>query len=322
MKRSLFRGVLAAEALVCVLLCFLKTSLTGVFSAAIAFPFEQIGQGLRALSLSGGFGNVIAIVLYALIGLLPVALLLLRAKKQKLHLEDWLLALLSAVLFGVLYLMLNPGFIPKVLGMAAQPPIGQAILGGMVYSLIVGYLFLRALRLFAAGNTEKLERYMAIMLGALNVLFVFMAFGACFSDMLASIAALRAGNSGNENLLGASYVFLVLQYLVNALPYMLDIVVVFAALRLLDEMRNERYSAAAVAAAGRMSRLCAVALTITILSNIAFNLLQLLFASSLMVMNHSVQIPVLSILFVLAALLLTRFVMESKQLKDENDAFI
>jgi hypothetical protein len=140
--------------------------------------------------------------------------------------------------------------------------------------------------------------------------------------MLASIAALRAGNSGNENLLGASYVFLVLQYLVNALPYMLDIVVVFAALRLLDEMRNERYSAAAVAAAGRMSRLCAVALTITILSNIAFNLLQLLFASSLMVMNHSVQIPVLSILFVLAALLLTRFVMESKQLKDENDAFI
>jgi len=27
-------------------------------------------------------------------------------------------------------------------------------------------------------------------------------------------------------------------------------------------------------------------------------------------------------LFVLAALLLTRFVMESKQLKDENDAFI
>lgn len=322
MKHRLFRGLLAAEALACVLLCLLKVSLADAFSTTIAFPLEQIGMGLRALSLSGGFGNAIAVALYALISLLPIGILFILAKRRKLHIEDWLLALLSAVLFGVLYLLLNPGFITKVLGAAAQPPVGKAILGGMVYSLIVGYVILRVLRLFTVGSVEKLERYMSIMLGALNVLFVFLAFGACFSDLLSALASLRAGNSGNEHLLGASYVFLALQYLVSALPYILDVVVIFAALRLLDAMRKERYSAASVEAAGRMSRLCAIALTITILANIAFNLLQLLFAKSLMVMNHSVQIPVMSILFVLAALLLTRFVMESKRLKDENDAFI
>jgi hypothetical protein len=322
MKHSIFKGLLAGFAVVCVLLCFLKVSFADVFTTAIAFPFEQIGMGLRALSLSGGFGNAVAIAIYFLVCLLPAGVLIMVRKRRELHRDDWLPALLSAVLFGVLYLMVNPGLITEILGMAASPPVGKAILGGMAYSLIAGYLILRVLRLFAAGSIQTLERYMAIMLGALNVLFVFMAFGACFSDMLTSISSVQAGNSGNEHLLGGTYVFLVLQYLVNALPYILDIIVVFAALALLGEMRKERYSAGSVRAAERMSGLCVKALIITTFTSIIFNLLQLLFASYLMVINASVRFPVMSILFVLAALLLTRFVSENKRLKDENDSFI
>jgi hypothetical protein len=91
---------------------------------------------------------------------------------------------------------------------------------------------------------------------------------------------------------------------------------------LLDEMRANRYSAETVAAAGQISKLCAVALVAMVLANIGFNLLQLLFAKSLVVINSSVQIPVFSITFVLAALLFTRLVTENKQLKDDNDMFI
>lgn len=322
MKRRIFLVLLAAEAVVCVLLCFMNVSPAGAFSAAVAFPFEQIGFGLRALSLSGGFGNAAAIFIYVIVSLLPAGALLLLRKRRKLYIEDSLLAVISAALFGVIYLMINPGLIPEALGRAAMPPVGKAILGGTVYSLIAGYVTFRVLRLFAAGNTQKLERYMTVMLGLLNVLFVYMAFGTCFNDMLASMASLRAGNVGNEHLLGATYFFLTLQFVVNALPYILDIVVIFSALRLLYEMRTERYSVESVNAAARMSRLCAVALVTMTVANIAFNLLQLLFARSLMIINSSLQIPVFSILFVLAALLLTRFITENKQLKDENDQFI
>jgi hypothetical protein len=322
MKRKVLPVLLAVEAVVCISLCFLKISLANVFSAAIAFPFEQIGMGLRTLSLSGGFGNTIALVIYFIVGLLPAGTLLVLHIMRKQNMEDWLLMLLTAILFGVLFLMINPGFITEILGIAARPPIGKALLGGIVYSLLVGYFILRVLRLFTSGNTQKLERYMLIMLGVLNVLFVFIAFGVSFSNMLASIYSLQAGNSGNEHLLGTSYAFIVLQYVVNALPYILDVVVVFAALRLLGEIRKERYSTESVAAAERMSRLCAIALAVTTLTNIVFNLLQLLFAKSLMAVNNSVQIPVLSIFFVLAALLLTRFIIENKKLKDENDQFI
>jgi hypothetical protein len=322
MERRIFGGLLAVEAAACIFLCFLKISLADVFSAAIASPFEQIGMGLRTLSLSGGLGNITSILIYFIAGLLPIVALLVLYKRRKLNMEDWLLVLLTALLFWVLYLMINPGLITETLGLAAKPPIGKALLGGAVYSLLIGYFILRVLRLFMSGNLQKLEHYMTIMLGALNVLFVFAAFGVCFSDMLASISSVQAGNSGNEHLLGTSYIFIVLKYAVNALPYVLDVIVIFAVLRLLDEIRKERHSAESVAAAGRMSRLCAIALAVTTLTNIAFNLLQLLFSKSLMNVNNSVQIPVMSIIFVLAALLLTRFIIENKKLKDENDQFI
>jgi len=322
MKSKVFLGSLCVEAALCVGLRILQASFTGAFSAAMAFPFEQIGLGLRTLSLSGGAGNVAAIVIYIAVSLLPAAALPILRKKRELCAEDGLLGLLSAALFAVLYLMINPGVIGALTGGVAGQSVGKAILGGIAYSVLCGYFVLRVLRLFFTGGTDKLVRYMSVMLCLLNVLFVYLVFGACFDGLLNSITALQAGNTGNENMLGASYIFLIMQFMVDALPYALNVFVVFAALRLLDEMRTDRYSAETVAATGRMSRLCAVALAATVLSNICFNLLQLLFIKSLMVVNGSVQIPVFSITFVLAALLLTRFITENKQLKDDNDMFV
>ena len=321
MKHKIFLGLLCAEALAFVLFYLLQTSFAGIFSAVMAFPFEQIGLGLRSLSLSGAAGNAAAIAIYFIVSLFPAAVLLVLRKKRSLCVEDGLLGLLSAVLFAVLYIMINPGVIGALINRAPQS-VGKAILGGMVYSVLFGYFILRVLRLFSNGRTDKLIRYMSVMLSLLNMLFVYLIFGACFNDLLDSIAALRAGNAGNEHLLGASYVFLVLQFIVNTLPYAFNVFIVFAALRLLHEMRVDRYSAGTVTAAGRISRLCAAALVTTVLASIGFNLLQLLFANSLVIINSAVQIPVFSITFVLATLLLTRLVTENKRLKDDNDLFV
>ena len=54
------------------LFCILQRSLSGLFSTLIAFPFEQIRAGLLGLwSLSGAVGNVVAIILYMLLGFIP-----------------------------------------------------------------------------------------------------------------------------------------------------------------------------------------------------------------------------------------------------------
>jgi len=322
MRRKLYVGALSLEAIVCVVFSILQTSFLGVYTTAMAFPLEQIGTGLRTLSLSGSGGNVAAIVIYCATSLLPIAALLISRKKRKLLAEDGLLGLMSVALFAVLYIMINPGIISKWSNGAAALPVGKTVLGCMVYSVICGYFVLRIMRLFSDGGTEKFFRYMSVMLSLLNVLFVYWVFGACFSGLLNSITQLKAGNTGNEHLLGASYVFLALQFFADALPYAFNLFIVFAALKLLEEMQVDRYCAQTVAAAGQISRRCTTALVATVLANIGYNLLQLVFAKSLVTINSSVQIPVFSITFVLAALLLTRLVTENKQLKEDNDMFI
>ncbi|MEG2037889.1 MAG: hypothetical protein RRZ93_07855, partial [Ruthenibacterium sp.] len=144
-----------------------------------------------------------------------------------------------------------------------------------------------------------MQKYLLLLLALLNALFVYRVFGAGASGLLDAIGTLRAGNTDAAVQLGASYVFLGLRALVDALPYVLDIFVVFAGMRLLRELAENRYGEGAVLAAERLAKLCAWTLGATVLSHAAFNLLQLLFAKALRVVNSSVQLPLFSIAFVL-----------------------
>jgi len=322
MKRKKFCVFLGFEAVICILLQFVDDILPGVFTAAMVFPFEQIGLGLRILSLSGDMGNILSIVLYSFICLMPVAVLLLIKRKRRMYPEDTLLAILSMVLFAVVYLMVNPGLINPYFDNNMIRSVGKAALGGIVYSVIVGYVILRILRRFFHADVAGLQKYLSMLLYVLNVLFICLAFGVCFGSLLNSFDALRSGNTGNEHNLGISYLFLILQYVVEALPYILDVLVVFAALNLLDELKVDRYSQETVVAAGKLSRLCGTALAITVISNLVYNILQLAFIRTLFTIKGSVKIPLPSIIFVLAALILAQYIREDKQLKDDNDMFI
>jgi len=322
MRRKVFLGLLAAEAVVCIVFAIVQTSFAGAFSAVTAFPFEQIGRGLRALSLSGGPGNAAAVAIYIAAGLSPAAALLFICKKRKMLPEDVLLIFLSVSLFAVLYLMVNPGVLGAMTGGAPGLTVGKSVLGVIVYSVICGYFVLRVIRLSFGSGPVTLTRYMSLMLGVLGAVFTYMAFGYGFRSLITSVAELRAGNIGNEHLLGASCVFLVMRYAVEVTPYVLNIWLIMLTLLLLEELKKDPYSSETVRASDRISGYCAVALAVTTLSGIGFNLLQLMMLSTLRTINVSVNIPVLSIVFLLAALMLTRFVSDNKRLKDENDAFI
>lgn len=318
-KDKLFKIALAVEAVLCVLLTVLKTPVGDAFVTAMAFPFEQIGSGLRVLSLSSAVGNVFAFLLYIAICLLPVGALLLIKRKRNMLPEDGLLLVLSITLFFIIYWMINPG---NMAGLFHGIPAGKAVLGGTVYSILIAYFILRILRLFRTSEVDRLQRYLAILLGLLNVIFIYLIFGAGVKSLMETIAALQAGNAGNESLLGASYAFAALQYLVDVLPYGIDILVVFAGIRLLKKLTTDRYSDETVLAASRLSRLCGKTLSITVLTIAAFNLLQLIAAKQLFRINTAMQVPLFSVAFVLAALIFSRLIAENKLLKEDNDSII
>jgi len=310
MKIKTMQLFLGIEALLCILLVCVQALSPWIFSTVMAFPFEQIG-----------IGNTLAIIFYTILCLVPVIPVLLLYKKQKMFPEDWLLGILSIVLFVTYYFMINPGLIQAHISVAGSN-VGKALLGSIVYSILFTYIILRVLRLFFQADTGKLFQYMGALLFILNMLFVALIFGVRFNNLFESFKTLREGNIGTEGSLGPSYVFLILQYVVETLPYALNITVVFSTILLLKELRNDRYSEETVTVTDNLSRLCRITLAISVLANVSFNLLQLLFAKALRSIHGTVQIPLLSVTFVLAVLLLTRFVRENKQLKDDNDTFI
>jgi len=309
--RKILWILLGLEAALCVAFCVLRVTGGDLMLALLSFPFAQIGDGLRALSLSGGLGNAAAFVLYIALSLTPLIPLLIMRKRRNLRLEDSLLGLLSIVLFVVLYLSINPGLLVWMEG--ATLAVGRVILGSVAYSMLVGYLVLRLLRAVSAQDGEKLFRYMQFALCAAAAFFVYAALGVSLPALVAAMTA----ESGALDM-----AFHVLQFITDALPYTLNLAIVFAALRLLAALCADRYAQETVDAALRLSRLCTRVLAATVLANIAFNLLQLLFANALTNINSTLRLPLDSLIFVLLTLLLTRFIASGKALSDENRMFI
>ena len=313
--------LLSALAVACVILVLSPVSLSGALPVILAFPFAQIGRGLRALSLPsspGGAGNITALVLYAAFCLLPVlALAFIRNKRT----EDAFLPVISIALFVAMYHMINPG-LARMTTLTPPAAMEQALMGGIVYSLIMVYGVMRVMRRFGSPTRQGLRHCIGIMLHLLNVLFVIAAFGVTLAQMLGAFETFGAANTVPGQQLGTTYVFLALQHIARALPYVFNIWVVFAVQRLLSAINAGPYSQEALTAAKNVSRVCVISLTASVLAVAGLNLFQLLFINRLYIVNSNFEFPVTSLLFVLGAMLLTRYIAESKQLKDENDRFV
>lgn len=325
MKRRGMTLILTVEAAACVVFCFLRTSFFGGFTSLAAFPFEQAGYVLRQMSLSGTAGNAAAIVLYLTLGLLPCLAWLLLKKQGRLLAVDHLLPALSVLLLAVIYYMVNPGLI-----VFAVPGTGKWLLGCTFYSALSGYLVIRVLAVCRRARPETLESVLQGLLGFLKMVFVYLIFGQNLDRLLNSLRDMGNVSGGlyadgaaqGAQSVGLTCLFFGLGYLVDVLPYAFDLGIVFLAGRLLAALKADRWGDAAAELADRLAGFCAKALGITAGADVMFNVLQVLFGAGLYRMDLVIHVPVLSILFVLAALLSARYIREAQKLKKEHDLII
>lgn len=325
MRHKKFCCILLMEAVVCCLAAILQVQVPDIFFKTASIPFAQIGAGLRALSLSGTAGNAAAMALYVALGLLPcLAYGLLRMKKKAVRI-DWLLAGLSLLLFQVLYYAVNPGLLQLPLQVRVQ-----WLPQGVFYSALSGYLVLRVMCVYGPAGIRSLQQGLVYLLCFLEMVFVYMICGLCFGELLSSIYSLRTAQQQifpvmwmSQNLsYGISYLFLILRFLIQAMPYVLDLFVVYLSVCVMEELARDRYSDQAVVAVAKLSRFCTRALEIIVLFGVCFNILQMIFVQRLYQTNVTVLVPVISVIFVLAVLLAARYIHEDQQLKQENDLFI
>jgi hypothetical protein len=339
MKKKL-RVFLIIEACFCLAAAFALSALgeaqgyTDTAAYIFSFPFYQIALGLRALSLSGSLGNAAALALYVCLCLLPVGFMLYRRRKAMSVPADWLLPLGSFLLFYGLYTMINPGGTLSVLDWPQDSLKGDlfiaALLGGVIYSVAAAYVILSALRRFSLSGTERLTKYLKLLMAVVCALLVF---NLAYTLPTELIAALRSAGPQDISVLDyyslmSTYVrepfsvFTILQCLVNYLPAFLEILVLFAALDLVGALETDAYSDVSVAAAGRMSDLCGRVVAVIMLSNVILNVLQLSAAKSLASIKFGLSLPLDSIILVLAAMLLAKYFQRGKELKDDADMII
>ena len=284
------------------------------FTALIAFPFEPLGIFLRWLSLAGKAGNVLAWVLYCAFCLLPAAgFLLLWRKRRDCH-ENWLLLLMSGVLFPVMYWMINPARLGDLYAAG-----GKALLGCVVYGVLTAWLVLCVIRAVSRADTPRLQTYMGLLLAVVELLFVVVITGVCPERYYEEAQALREANSYVSSI---NECFLVLRFVAYTFPYVMDTILLDTAGELLRVQGREPYSESAAMAADKLARQSVRFLAVAVLLHMGMNLLQLLFVKRLYDVSFTLELPLLSIGIALATLLFARYIRETKSIRDENEMYI
>ena len=290
----------------------------------LSFPLEQIGWGLRQLSLSGTIGNVCAIIIYLLVSFIPCGVFWILKKKGKYQKTDYMLLALSIMLLFVLYYMINPGLLP-----ASMLGSGKVLLGGTFYSLLVAYLVFRIVIQNKTEDLQALQKGLRTVLYIVLVLFAWSAIAECFIHLPLAIKNLQEGNSvaGDSFFYGgpdltSTYVFLVLQSVVSALPNGISVVVVYFCIKVLEELLLDLYSPKAILLVKKVTVLCRKSLLVIVAASVLLNIAQLLFADLLYQIHITVNIPIFAILFLLVIHVMARYIEENQKLKQDNDLFI
>lgn len=303
MKKRSFWISLAPVAAVCLALGLWEG---GEARLLLEFPFRPIADLLRKLSLSGGVGNVLAWMLFFALSLWPLVWLAARARAKRLGPEDILLPLLCGTLLTAFYQMINPGELLPMFGSMAA--LGRPLLAMAVWTTLCCYLTLRLLRGAANCQPKALTRWISGLTWAVAALLVGGLFG---KDVPACVESWRSGNF-----------FAIITLLAAAVPTVFSVRTTRAAGGLLEALTHGQYSGQAVDAAERLSEVCKTALTVTAVTQLFYNLLQVLAASAIGDVNVKLSLPVPELAFLLAVLLLSRLLAYGRQLQEDNDLFI
>lgn len=315
--------VLGIGALLCIIAAAFGPALSGsTVTGLMSFPFAQVGSLLRNLSLAGAFGNIAAILLYAALGLAPLLLLFWRVRKKKAHMEDSLLVGLSAMLFFMMYLMINPALISKMFVPGSMSGVGKAVLGGTFYSLLVGYLIFRLLRRISRSGTAEMLKWLQLIFALIAAALVFSVFYLALLGMIGNIREVKLANTDPAVSLAMTNTFIVIRFVLQQIPVFLGIWMLLLAIKLTEALKQDRYGEDVVAAAGRLGAFSKMTVAVTVICSVAANLLQLIFSKSLHTSHFSVQVPLTSLALMLIMLLLAQYFADSSQLHKDNQMFI
>ncbi len=293
-----------------------------------SFPFRQIGLLLRKLSLTGGAGNAAAVALYIAICLLPVIWLIFRILRlgRKFRPVDLWLPVISAALFPVIYVMINPGCLPSSMAFMEGSELCVCL-----WSAIIVYGVMAVRAAISVSGEERLLRCLQIGIMVLAAVLVLSVPAGIFTQLQSQIDAVEAGNAdparaaiagiGLEDPLKPTIIFLWFKYFMDCIPTIVLLPVLRAGYSLTKCFGQDKYGQETIAATDTLCRICLHVLPVMVVEPFIMNLLQLA-GGSLRSLAFHISFPAVQIVLVICVLLLGRFFASAKALKDENQMII
>ncbi len=309
MKNKKYCSFLFFEGLILIILLNTFGFKEGNLFDLLALPFTALADFLGKLSLSSKTGNAVAIMIYGAFCLVPVFVLIFKTAKKTFQKADSLLILLSAVLFAVIYLMINP----SEMGMLGEIENEGEILTGCIWSVLLGYLILQFLTFLENSKDVKIEKYLKALAMSVGAVLV-------ISVCAGSFGTLAVDLKNAEGFITKLIAFM--SFLNKAIPDVFGIAIVICSLNVLGNMSEDRYSDETVRESEKLSSLCMFALKVSVIISVIFNILQLRYIAKLQNISFNAEIPLVSLGFILAVLILSRYIKDSKALKEDNDSFI
>jgi len=279
----------------------------------LAFPFAQIGDGLRGLSLASPIGNIAAIALYVLISMLPVIYFLLRLVRKSFRVEDLILLAMSALLFLVLYRMINPGLLTSMIPSASAGQSLDLMKGAWCLtfdSVLAAYCVVRLVR---SSHSRMIMTFRSIqgVLMLINLILIFGILGSELSILLRNLTG--QPTSGFE---------LIVLFFLSQIPTILTLIVLTKAYFVVDEIKCDLFSPTTLAESAALTRMAALAIVGIMISVVLKNGYQLIVSNRLADITFVLYLPLTSIVAVLMVYFLSSLLAQSRKLQQENDLFV
>lgn len=281
----------------------------------LAVPFTAAGNILRELSLSGTAGNWVAIGLYVAVCISPLLLI----RKSDSSRENLLLVLATAVLFRVMWLMVNPDMMPYTM----RNEVGKSIYAGAVYSVFVTWGVTKLMLKTDLNASEKIYQALRTFLLACAALFLIDGVGLGLSSFRADLNGMTAANTMlSDSELLPSIMFLAGAFTFRVAESILVAGILFIAYRLVLELEADPYSQHCHDISCSIFLWSRRTIRVVAASNLAMNLGQVLFAGYLVNVDFQLRLPVLSLAVTFGMMALTRLLDQGKALKEDNELFV
>lgn len=301
-------------------ICFILISLifghdliiTSVF--AFTQPFSTIGQLLRDLSLLQGIYNALAIIAYILISIVPLYFMgFLLWKKKTIKIDFIFLPILSIMLFGLLYVMINWNIIIEMLPSLLRANTGDILeqvvnifkfgLAVTFDALILLYLFIR----YFIIKTTPIH----LLIDAILIMLIFVILQSVFLIELSSLLnSLSINNYDN--------VHLILTYLLNVASSVIVVILLIYFYKLSRQLSIIDMSEKLIEDTKKILKLSVISVIIIFAGLLTTNIYQIIFSGSLQDIRFVLNIPIFELTITMVMMLISEYMIRTYEVHEEN----